>query len=164
MIFVSLSNGMVKELRQLSAHELELVYKAPILVCILIAGADGEIDRKEIRESIRIAEENREGDNKSIGALFREIAQDFEDKLHVLLQQYPRDSVQRNPIIEGELAGLNALWPKVERKFAEEYYQLLLDITKTIAGSSGGVLGYGSVADEEARFLNLKMINKPSTI
>jgi hypothetical protein len=162
MIFAIIPICMVTELRQLTANELELVYKAPILVCILIAGADGEIDRKEVRESIRFAEESRSGSNKSISMLFREIAEDFEDKLRVVLQQYPYDSAQRNPLLTEELALLNAVWPKMDQQFAIEFYQTLLEIAHKIASSSGGMLGYRTVAEEEARFLNLDMIKNPS--
>ena len=46
---------MIKELAKLKESEVELMLKAPVLLCILIAGADGTIDRKEIREAINVA-------------------------------------------------------------------------------------------------------------
>ena len=45
---------MIPEFQKLDDAEIELVLKAPILVCILIAGADGDIDRKEINKAISI--------------------------------------------------------------------------------------------------------------
>ncbi len=50
---------MVKELEKLSGKEVELMLKAPILLCILIAGADGTIDRKEIKEAIHVTVKKR---------------------------------------------------------------------------------------------------------
>ncbi|MBX2963200.1 MAG: hypothetical protein KF687_11860 [Cyclobacteriaceae bacterium] len=154
---------MVPELYQLSASEMELVYKAPILVCILIAGADGTIDRKEIKEAIRFAEKKKEKSTSSVSILIHEVATDFEDKLKILLQNYPYESTQRNALIAEELAHLNDLWSKIEPRFAKEFYQTLLSIAEKIATSSGGVLGYNAVGAEEARYIRLDMINNPAT-
>lgn len=154
---------MVSELRKLSANELELIYKAPILVSILIAGADGTIDRKEIKEAIQFAERKIAKGSPSLSRLFEEIVQDFEDKLKILLQKYPHKSSLRNPMIAEELGQLNSVWAKIEPTFAQEFYNALLSISKHIASSSGGILGYNTVGSEEARFMSLNMINNPSS-
>ncbi|MBX2966673.1 MAG: hypothetical protein KF845_11035 [Cyclobacteriaceae bacterium] len=154
---------MVPELHYLTASEMELIYKAPILVCILIAGADGEIDRKEIKEAIRHVEKGENRLVSSVSELFHEVAQDFEDKMKILLQDYPYESTQRNPLIADELAGLSALWRKIDRAFAEEFYASLLVLAEKVAGSSGGLLGYNTIADEEARYIKLGMIKNPAS-
>ncbi len=67
---------MIREFDKLNDHETELMFKAPFLVCILIAGADGTIDRKEIKGAINIAEKK----HKKTGLMspyFTELAQDF---------------------------------------------------------------------------------------
>jgi len=152
---------MISELKHLSSTEKELVFKAPILVSILIAGADGKIDRKEIEGAIRLAEENTAEGNTEVSVLYKEIAQDFEDKLKVLEQHYPYESTQRNPILVAELSQLNTIWPKVSSQFAIAFHKTLLDISHQIARSSGGVLGYNAVGNEEARYVELPMINNP---
>lgn len=141
---------------------MELVYKAPILVSILIAGADGNIDRKEIKEAILFAESKISTKGSSVSRFFGEVAQDFEDKLKIVLQQYPYESTQRNPLIIEELSQLNPLWSKMDKPFANEFYKTLLGISKKIASSSGGILGYNSVGSAEAKYLKLKMLNDPS--
>lgn len=153
---------MEYDLNKLSNTEKELLYKAPILVCILIAGADGTIDRKEIREAIQFAEKKIAKSRSRVSALLREIIQDFEDKLKILLQQYPYNSKERNPILVKELGELNILWKKVDSEFAQEFYRTLKSISEHIAKSSGGILGYNTVDTEEAKYINLNMINDPS--
>jgi len=153
---------MVPELDRLSASEVELVYKAPILVCILIAGADGHIDRKEIKEALTFAEKKKRSSLSSMSVLFKEISTDFEDKLKMLMQGFPYEATQRNPLIAEELAGLNLIWRKFEPSFAQEFYKTLLGIAEKIASSSGGVLGFNAVGSEEARFVKLGMIKDPS--
>jgi hypothetical protein len=133
-----------------------------MLVCILVAGADGRIDRKEIKGAIQFAEMKQQKSLSSVSIIFKEVAKDFEDKLNIIFQQYPYELTQRNPLIIEELAGLNSIWPKIDPGFAKEYYQSLLSIAEKIASSSGGVLGYKSIGSEEAKYLKLPMVKNPS--
>ena len=43
---------MIPEFEELSQAEIELMHKAPILVCILIAGSDDHIDNREIKKAL----------------------------------------------------------------------------------------------------------------
>lgn len=153
---------MLREFDKLNEKEIELMFKAPFLVCILIAGADGTIDRKELKGAINIAEKK----HKKAGIMspyFKELAQDFEDKLKILIQSYPYESTQRNPLIVSELTELKAIWPKLPKDFALEFYVTLKDIASGIASSSGGMLGIRSVDAEEAKFIQLSMIQNPAS-
>ena len=151
---------MITEFNNLNDHEIELVLKAPILVCILIAGADGTIDQKEIKEAIAIARKNF-GKKGVLSGYFRELSEDFEDKLKITIQGYPYESTQRTPMVIEELSELNRIWPKVDKAFASGLYDSLRDIATKIASSSGGLLGIKSVGSEEARYISLPMIQKP---
>lgn len=151
---------MIKEFEKLSDQETELMLRAPFLVCILIAGADGTIDKKEIKEAITVTQKNK----KTIGILagyFKELSEDFEDKLKITIQGYPYESTQRAPILIGELVELNKIFPKLDKTFAKSFYDTLLELAEKIASSSGGVLGIRSVGSEEAKYLQLPMIQKP---
>lgn len=153
---------MIEELSRLSAGEQELMYKSPILVCILIAGADGNIDRKEIKKAMTIVQKKQAGDN-AIATLFKELAQDFEDKVKIIEQGYPYEATQRTPLIAEDLQVLNDLWRKLPIAFANEFYTILLMLAQEVAASSGGVLGMNSINSEEARLVKLGMIKNPST-
>lgn len=151
---------MINEFDNLNGPETELMLKAPILVCILIAGADGTIDKKEIQEAIAVTRKNK----KTIGILagyFKELSEDFEDKLKITIQGYPYESTQRSPIIIEELAELNKIFPKLDKTFAKSFYDTLIELAGKIAASSGGLLGIKSVGAEEARYVRLSMIQKP---
>jgi hypothetical protein len=153
---------MIPELDRLTASEVELLYKAPMLVCILIAGADGNIDRKEIQRAMEFAERKHRRSLSSVSVLFKEISRDFEDKLKMLIQGYPYETTQRTPLLVEELTSLNLLWKKLDPSFAQEFYKTLLSIAESIAASSGGVLGYNAVGEEEARYIKLGMIKDPA--
>lgn len=149
---------MIKQFDKLSDSEIELMLKAPVLVCILIAGADGEIDRKEIKEAIA---QTRKKNKATLEDYLREVSQDFEDKIKVLIQSYPRDSADRNPILVDELQKLNKVWSKMDRTFSRQVYSMLRELAEKIAASSGGIWGMNTVTEEEAKYLQLSMISNP---
>ena len=147
----------------LHEDESERMFKAPILVSILIAGADGDIDAKEIAEAISFTE--KEAKSKSLLAgYFREVAQDFEDKIKILEQSYPYGSEQRESLIIEELKELNMIIPKLDPEFAKQFYIALKTIAHKIATSSGGLLGINAVGSKEAKYIDLHMINNPSDL
>jgi len=151
---------MISYFESLNDNEMELMFKAPILVCILIAGADGKIDNKELKEAISIAQKQAKS-NSSLSEYFREASQDFEDKIKILIQSYPYELTQRNPLIIQELSELNSVLPKLNKKFAINFYESLRLIADKIASSSGGVWGIHTVGTEEAKYVQLPMINNP---
>lgn len=150
---------MIDEFNKLTDTEIELMYKAPVLVCILIAGADGKIDRKEIKQAIA---QTQKKNMSALDNYLKEVSQDFEDKLKVLIQSYPYESTQRNPILIEELGQLSGLWKKMDKGFSVHFYNLLRDLALKIAGSSGGLWGMKTVANEEAKYIHLPMISDPA--
>jgi hypothetical protein len=151
---------MIKELARLKESEVELMLKAPVLLCILIAGADGTIDRKEIKEAINVTVKKK--DKTILDSYFKEVSQDFEDKLKILLQSYPYESTQRSPILIQELSQLNPILRKLDKVFSIPFYDMLKELAEKIAGSSGGFWGMMSVDSEEAKYIRLPMIEDPS--
>src|SRR6187402_1189249 len=152
---------MIPEFEKLNDEEIELMLKAPILVCILIAGADGNIDRKEIKQAIAVAQKQKKG-NASLAGYFNNLSQDFEDKIKVLIQSFPYESTQRAPLVMEELAQINALWTKLDPTFALDFYEMLLALAEKIATSSGGLWGIKTVGAEEAKYMKLPMLRSPS--
>jgi hypothetical protein len=150
---------MINELARLKETEVELMLKAPILLCILIAGADGTIDRKEIKKAIDVVA--RKKDKSIFDSYFKEVSQDFEDKLKVLLQSYPYESTQRSPLIIEELRQLNPILRKLDKLFAKPFYDMLKELAEKIAESSGGLWGMLSVDSEEAKYIRLPMLEDP---
>jgi hypothetical protein len=156
------STYVIPEFNQLNEQEVELMQKAPILVSILIAGADGTIDKKEVKQAITIAE--KESQTKSVlKNYFKELSEDFEDKIRIYIQSYPYETTQRTPLLVDELAKINTIWNKVDGDFATEFYEMLLKIATKIARSSGGLFGLtSSIGAEEAKWMNLPMLSKPN--
>lgn len=145
-------------LSRLNEGERELLLKSPLLVCILLAGADGQIDDKEVREAIDIAKEQN-WVTPVLSSFYQEVAQDFEDKLKILIQTYPRGQEQRKQSISQELAQLEKLWPKLGTEFSTEYYETLRYLAKRIAASSGTM--WRKISPDEAELVGLPMLVPP---
>ena len=152
---------MIPEFENLSEHEVEGMFKAPILVCLLIAGADGRIDRREINEVIKIAEKGQKAQS-AMGRYFSHLHADLEDKIMIVIQSYPKDPDEWTRQLVEELSLLNGILEKVDRLFAVEFYAMLREMAQKIASSSGGLLGINSVTAEEARYLELPMLCPPA--
>jgi hypothetical protein len=152
---------MIPEFNNLTDSQIELLLKAPILVSILIAGADGEIDKNEIKHSILVTEDKQAIPKNKLSRYYKEVSQDFEDKLKIILASYPKKSGERNLMIEAELKELNDILSKIDQEFAVLLYNSYKEIAQKVAQSSGGVLGFNSVGIEEAKLVELPMIHKP---
>lgn len=153
---------MIDQFSQLEQEEIETMIKVPILVSILIAGADNNIDNAEMKQAINISKMKQKKARKELIDYYKAVGTDFEDKFKVLMQYYPIDAESRNPLIIEELKKLNNILPKLDKNFAVDFYQSILDIAKKVAEASGGVLGYMAVGYEESKFVGLDMINDPS--
>ena len=87
---------MIKEFEKLNNSEVELMQKTPILVCILIAGADHDIDKREIRGSIELAKKkHKKFKGSSLSNFYLDMSEDFEDKLKMVIQSYSSDAKKK---------------------------------------------------------------------
>ena len=152
---------MITEFGKLTDSEIDLMLKAPVLVCILIAGADGDIDKKEIKEAIVLTQRKT---NPALTGYLREVSQDFEDKLKVLIQSYPHATVERAASIMAELGQLDTVFAKMDRRLAAQIYEMLKQLAAKIAASSGGIWGMNTVTEEEAKYLDLSVIQDPMKV
>ena len=150
------------EFERLDQEEKKLLYKVPVLVTILIAGADSVIDNAEIKEAIEIAKDKKNKSNSTLNHFYHEVDKSFEEDLKSYLAQLPDDTIERNKIIIQQLKKLNDILPKLDKKFAKSFYENMRELAKKIAEASGGVLGYMAVGEEESEFVDLKMINNPA--
>ncbi|MDH5399581.1 MAG: hypothetical protein OEX02_15635 [Cyclobacteriaceae bacterium] len=152
---------MIDEFEGLEQEEIDILLKAPVLVCILIAGADDNIDKSEFREAVNLAQIKQRKARRSLLNYYAEVGKDFEDKMKILINNLPVKAQERNIEIVKELEQLNKVFPKVGKKFGRDLYSSLRDMAKKIAEASGGILGYMSVGYEESKYIELKMIKDP---
>jgi len=152
---------MIPEFNRLSTEETDIMFKAPFLIIILIAGADDKIDKHEMKQAIVISKLKLKRARRELVEYYNIAGQDFEDKLKIFIHDLPKDTDERNEEISKELAKLNDIFPKLDKKFSVNFYESMKDMAVKIAESSGGVFGFMSVGYEESKVVDLKMIREP---
>lgn len=153
---------MIAEFEPLREDEIDVVVKAPVYVAILIAGADGEIDKAERREAITIARAKQSRSREQLVEFYKIVGDDFENTFNKLIDELPSGTDERNYAITKELRKLNFILPKIDSGFAVKFYASLKELAKRIAEASGGVLGYLSIGYEEAKLMELRMLHEPT--
>ena len=153
---------MIPEFEPLREDEIAIIFKAPAYVAILIAGADGNIDKSERNEAISIARHKQTKSRAQLADFYKLAGKDFESNFNHLLDELPSGTEERVSAITKELSKLNFILPKIDKNFSVELYASLKELAKKIAESSGGVWGYLSVVYEEEKLMELNMINDPS--
>lgn len=153
---------MIDEFKELSDEEVDLMLHVPVLVSILIAGADSNIDKNETKEAVSVMKLKPQKSRKSLVDYYRLAGEDFEDKLKITIHDLPSDTEERNQIIINELKKLNDIFPKLDKSFSIKFYEDIKDFAKKIAEASGGVLGFMPIGYEESKVIELSMIKDPS--
>lgn len=153
---------MIAAFDKLDDAEIEVMLRAPLLACILIAGADGTIDRKEMKEAVALSKKKSGKVKGALAEFYGMVTEDFEDKLKIVMQGFPSDVKARNHLVVEELTRINSILPKLEKGFAKEFHFSLRYIAEKIAESSGGLLGIKSIGEEEERYVGLPMIKAPA--
>lgn len=156
---------MIAEFENLREDEIQVVLKAPIYVAILIAGADGTIDKSEKQEAALVAHNRMIRSREQLSEYYKIAGDNFEEKFTDLIDELPHGTEERTKAITQELRKLNFILPKIkDNNFYIKLYASLKDLAKKIAEASGGVLGYLSVSYEEAKLMELRMLKNPNEL
>jgi len=148
--------GSFKTLK--STEYQELIQAIP-KVCILIAGADGEIDLKEKAWAEKIVGIRSFSYAHELKPIYLELKEQFVTLLNQFIDQYPKDHIARNKQISKELTVLNTILPKLKLYVASQYYDSLIDLADEVAKASGGFLRMGAVSQDENVWLGLPMLD-----
>ncbi|WP_375581362.1 hypothetical protein ABWH96_10265 [Marivirga tractuosa] len=153
---------MIPELKNLSDSEINLLKKIPAMVTILIAGADEQISRSELKKAVNVTNIKQSKARKELLSYYQEIAPDFEKSLNDLLASYPSDAEIRSKQVIEEIERLNDILSKVDRYWALQFVSSMKDLAKKVAEAAGGVFGYLSIGYEESKLIDLEMIKVPN--
>ncbi|WKK80223.2 hypothetical protein [Marivirga arenosa] len=153
---------MIPELQNLNESEIDLLKKIPAMVTILIAGADEEISKSELKEAVNVTKIKQSKARKELLSYYKEVAPDFEESLNELLNSYPQEAEVRSKQVIEEIERLNSILTKVDKDWAVQFIESMKDIAKRVAEAAGGVFGYLSIGYEESKLIDLKMIKVPA--
>lgn len=154
---------MLYHISKLSQDDQELVKKAPLLVSILVAGSDGEIEKEEIERAVSLIHTKSFSEASDIRHLYKEIDHDVESTLNLIIGSLPTDAAEREKVFSDELAGLNTIFAKLDAQIATDFYNSLRKFAVSVAQVSGGILGMGSINYQEKEMVKLPMLTAPGS-
>jgi len=162
LIFAGKKADMIEAFKNLSREEQDYLLKVPVMLAILIAGVDDDIDDREMESARKWAQYKRITSDPLLIPYYELVYKHFEENMESLIMDYPSMASLRNPIIKKELEKINPLFEKLDPEFAVALYESLRRYAKYVAEASGGFLGFFKVSPEEKELLDLPMIKNPA--
>lgn len=149
---------VVKQLENLTEDERELVLLAPALVTVLISGADNDFSKEEEEQAFKAVHFRGILGDQLLFDYYKAVDHSFASSVNHIKQKYEGNADQRGERITQELAKLNDILPKIDKKFAHVLLDNWRSLAKSIAKADGGIFGYGSISYEEGELIGLEMI------
>lgn len=150
------------QLRNLSEIEKESVLLGPVMVSLLIGGADGEMTGKEMERISELIHVKTYSLKNDVEELYLELEKkDVNSIVNGIVADMPEDWEARREVITAKLQTLSKSLKKMEKAFATQYLDSLKSIAVSIANAAGGVFGIGTISESESEVLDLPMIERP---
>lgn len=150
---------MLGEFNALDEREYEILKDAVCWVTVLVAGADGLIEKKELDWANKITGIRTYSGPKTLQEFYKEVDTDFSEKVGTCINFLPSNTDSRNKELSEKLSELNEILPKLPPKLGFELYNSYTRLAEQVAKASGGVLGFFSVSGEEKQAMELHMLN-----
>ena len=150
---------MIKSIDSLSPEDQRVLYDAIPCVTILVAGADGIIDNAESAAAEEVTHvRSFHYEHAEWLEFYQKEDKNLHQRLHDLIDHLPRDTEQRQQLVAKELAKLNDVLPKMDRRHAKHFYDGLCSFAEHVAKASGGFIGWISIGPQEAKVTDLPMV------
>jgi hypothetical protein len=150
---------MIKTIELLPENQQEILYDAIPYVTLLIAGADGNIDPKELEWSEKITEIRSFSFHNHWQDYYERVHAQLNNRIQALLKALPSDTAERQEIISNRLSELNDILPHFDTIDAKLFYDGLLSFAERIAKADGGLMGWFSIDAREKAVIGLPMIH-----
>lgn len=149
---------MLDGFQHLTGEEIDTLVQAPVLITILVGGADGDLDREERVWTERLLRARTYAKPNLANEYYRVVAEDFLTKLETKLSELPEDPEARNVQIAEKLGALNPILAKLDTTLAATLYKSFISLAQETAKASGGFLRIGAVSAAEHQWLKLPML------
>lgn len=143
----------------ISPEEFEKLKHAIAEITLLIAGADGVIENKELAWAEKITKIRSYNLPDNLKAFYQEVGKDYALYLDHLIESYPADVQVRQEAIVHKLEALNPILAKLHPKEGAELYESYVSFAHHVAKASGGFLGFFAVKYAEKELMELPMLN-----
>lgn len=149
---------MIVGFENISDEQFETLKKSVSWVTVLIAGADGEIDKDETEWAKKLTKIRSYAHPNRLTPFYEEVGKDFSETLNKVIENAPADLSKRNELLTRQLEQCNSIFSLIDNRTAFELYHSLKSFAKHVAKESGGILGFFSVNKAEAALMELPML------
>ena len=152
---------MHNKIAQLSTSEKQLIHDAPLLVTVLIAGADGDFQDAEIKKAVKIIHIKTYSEGKDVRGVYTDLDGHSEEMIDELIHSLPSGAYERTQILKEKLSGLNLIFNKIDTVFASELHKSLRELAFYVSRAHDGEIGIGYHNEQEKQLVHLDFIHEP---
>lgn len=145
-------------LSTLSKEAVTALKDAHAYITILIAGADGNIDKNELEWAEKIVQIRTYTGDEDFKEFHDAVNAELPNKITELLATLPTDPKTRGEAVSSILKGLNPILASLPPSTGAYLYKGYKSLASRIAKSSGGILSFFTIGPEEKQWVDLPMI------
>lgn len=149
---------MDQNLSSLSQEAITQLKDAHAYITVLIAGADGNIDKNELAWAEKIVQIRTYTGNEGYKDFHDDVNAELPDKIKELMATLPKDLKSRGEAISAKLGELNVILASLDPASGYYIYNGYISFASRIAKASGGILSFFSIGPEEKKWMSLSMI------
>ncbi len=148
----------MRHFENISQEELQTLENAVSQIALLIAISDGDINQEETDWAAKLVHIRTYSSSATLQSFYEEVEANFNIKLADLMKNTPTDTESYKTILFDKIAQVNPILAKLDPYTAFDLYRSYLTLAKSVAKSSGGILGFGSISKAEQQLIDLSMI------
>ena len=123
---------MVKQFERLTPEERNLLYKAPVLVSVLVSCSFNEINKYQKADAIKLAHLKTFTANPLLLPYYGEVEKTFNEQFEKTIDKYfPFDEGKRNEL-KGEIDKVNLILGKLYKDYAHALHKSLDEYAKHV--------------------------------
>lgn len=145
-------------LEKLNHDQLQLIKDAYAYITVLIAGADGKIEPKELEWAEKIVQIRTFSGEEGLFSLHEAITAELPGKIKSLIHDLPTDTSERSKILSENIAALNPILANLDPATGAYLYKGYISFAERVAKASGGFLSFFSIGPEEKKWMSLPML------
>jgi len=149
----------MKHFEHLSELEISILKETLPKVGALIANADGKVDIDEVYWAEKMTNIRTYGEPHELNDFYNEVAKDFKQRFEAEIKSLPDNTEEARKCLSEDIARINDILPKLGPDISYRMYKSFTTFAKHIAKASGGFLGFFSIDSEEAKLIDLPMVN-----
>ena len=116
---------MIKQFEKLTTEERDLLYKAPVLVSVLVSCSFNEVNKYQEADAIKLAHLKTFTAIPLLLPYYREVEKTFKEQFETAIKKYfPFDEAKRNEL-KGEIDRINLVVGKLDKEYANALHKSL---------------------------------------